>query len=84
MRKKIYYVLLLISILGIPFFLFGIVNTMVSLKYETENPNECISLVSGQDLCLTIRILQSLVIICILFTILLLVLKRLILKQSHL
>lgn len=84
MRKKIYYLLLLLSILGIPFFLFGIVNTMVSLKYETENPNECISLVSGQDLCLTIRILQSLVIICILFTILLLVLKRRISKQSHL
>lgn len=84
MRKKIYYLLLLLSILGIPFFLFGIVNTMVSLKYETENPNEYISLVSGQDLCLTIRILQSLVIICILFTILLLVLKRRTSKQSHL
>lgn len=47
-------------------------------------PNDCISLVSGQDLCLTIKILQSLVIICILLTILLLALKSRILKPSHL
>lgn len=82
-EKIIYNTLLSISILGIPFFSFGILNTMVSLKYETENPDDCISLVSGQDLCLTITILQSLVLICIVCTLLSLVFKKQLLKQSH-
>jgi hypothetical protein len=82
LRKIIYYTLLSISILGIPFFLFGNVNTMVSLKYETENPGDCISLVSGQDLYLTITILQGLILLCMVCIVLLLVFKKRILKQS--
>ncbi|WP_345224934.1 hypothetical protein [Hymenobacter koreensis] len=33
---------------------FGILNTMVSLKYETQNPGQCISDVTGRDLCATL------------------------------
>lgn len=34
---------------------FGIINTMVSLKYETEAPGQCISSVSGDDLCVALQ-----------------------------
>lgn len=30
---------------------FGIINTAVSLKYETHDPGQCISDVTGTDLC---------------------------------
>jgi hypothetical protein len=75
--KKIFYLsLLTISILGIPLCIFGIVNTGVSLKYETNNPNDCISLVTGQDLCLIIKTLQGLFIICILIAAMLLFFRK--------
>ena len=32
-------------------FAFGVVNSMVSLKYETNSPDECISTVTGANLC---------------------------------
>lgn len=53
---------------------------MVSLKYETENPTDCISLVTGQDLCMTVQILKTLVIVCIVTIILLLVFRKRILS----
>ena len=56
---------------------------MVSLKYETKNPGDCISLVSGLDLCLTITILQGLILLCMVCIVLLFVFKKRILKQSH-
>ena len=31
---------------------FAVVNTMVSMKYETETGDGCISMVSGDNLCL--------------------------------
>lgn len=34
---------------------FGIINTRVSLKYETENPGQCLSSVSGDDLCAALQ-----------------------------
>lgn len=34
---------------------FGIINTMVSFKYETEAPGQCVSSVSGNDLCATLQ-----------------------------
>ena len=63
-RKLLYFLLLIISITGILVCPYGILNTMVSLKYETENPGDCISIVSGVNLCLTIRILQVAFVIC--------------------
>ncbi len=82
MRKVIYYTSVIILILAIPLFTFGIINTMVSLKYETANDlTDCISLVSGQDLCLTIRIFQGLILACISGIVALLYFRKRILKR---
>ena len=81
MRKVVYYIVICIFIIGIPFFAFGIVNTMVSVKYETADMGDCISYVSGADLCLTIKIFKGLIAICIIGLITLLFLKKKILKQ---
>ncbi len=53
---------------------------MVSLKFETENPNDCISLVTGQDLCLSVQIMEFLIAVFILIIIGLLVYKNRLLK----
>ncbi len=58
MRKIVYFLLITISILGTLVLPYGIVNTMVSLKYETENIEDCVSNVSGENLCNTIRNLK--------------------------
>jgi hypothetical protein len=57
-RKCVYFLLVTISVLGILISPFGIINIMVSLKYETENIQDCISNVSGENLCNTIRNLK--------------------------
>ena len=81
-KKIIFYFLIGFSILGIPVFVFGIINTMVSLKYETENPTDCISLITGQDLCLTIQILKALTVVCVVTIVLLLVFRKRILNTN--
>lgn len=50
MKKILYIIGLTISFLAIPFFYFMVINTGVSLKYETEY-GECISYNTGIDLC---------------------------------
>jgi hypothetical protein len=50
--KKISLILIVVSLIIIPLSGLSIINTAVSLKYETENPSDCISLTSGQNLCL--------------------------------
>ena len=75
-RKIIFFILIWFFVLGIPIFTFGILNTMVSLKYETENPTDCISFVTGQDLCLTIQVLKSLIITSVITIILLAVFRK--------
>jgi len=42
----------LIVLFGFLLSSFAVVNTMVSIKYETETGDGCISLVSGDNLCL--------------------------------
>jgi hypothetical protein len=37
---------------------FGIVNTLVSLQYETNGPGECISQVTGYNLCQQLQLSQ--------------------------
>ncbi len=54
---------------------------MISLKYETEELADCISLVSGIDLCKAIRIFHTLAILCGLIFIALLIYKKQILKK---
>jgi hypothetical protein len=57
-RFFLYYLSITLSISGLILCPYAIFNTMVSLKYETENQNDCISLVNGQNLCYTIKFFQ--------------------------
>lgn len=82
-RKAFFYLLLIISITGLFIFPYGIINTMVSLKYETENITDCISLVSGENLCITIRNLKISFIICLIVLIFLLYFKKRILEPKR-
>ena len=81
MRKIFFYVLISIFALGLLFFAFEILNMSVSLKYETNNSNDCISSISGADLCLTIKVFKWLSGICLIGLISLLFLKDRIFKQ---
>jgi hypothetical protein len=75
MRKLIYKLLLTISIIGIPLFFYGILNTMISIKYETNDTGDCIG-IHGQDLCLTIAVFKWLIVACIISIILLLTFRK--------
>ena len=76
LKRTIFHVLLGLSIIGIPIFAFGILNTSVSLKYETNNLTDCISLVSGDDLCHEIKVFKGLLIACILAIFLLTIFRK--------
>jgi len=71
---------MILLIIGIPLFEFMAFNSMVSLKYETNELTDCISLVSGIDLCKAIRTFHVLAIICGVTFIGLLIFKKRILK----
>jgi hypothetical protein len=81
MRRIFYFTLLGLSILGIPLFAFGIINTGVSFKYETDDRTGCFSLVTGKDLCLTIKVMQASLVICVLTMAILLGFRKKIFKQ---
>ncbi|REC46298.1 hypothetical protein DRF67_15025 [Chryseobacterium pennipullorum] len=46
---------MIVLIVLIPIFYFGIINTQVSLKYETSNPGDCISNITNRNLCQDIK-----------------------------
>ena len=68
-------------LIGIPLFEFFAFNSMVSLKYETHELTDCISLVSGIDLCKTIKMFHFLAILCGLTFIGLLIYRKRIFKN---
>ena len=68
--------------IGIPLFEFMAYNLMISLKYETKELTDCISLISGINLCKSIRIFHILAIFCGLTFIGLLIFRKRILKQK--
>ncbi|HRO43279.1 MAG TPA: hypothetical protein PL009_10630, partial [Flavipsychrobacter sp.] len=52
--------MIITSILIIPIYVLGLLNTGVSLQYETDSPTtDCISLVSGRNLCLQKKMFQG-------------------------
>jgi hypothetical protein len=81
MNKIVYYTLLIASLIAIPFFLYALLNTMVSLQYEIEGPNNCISGVSGQDLCFMFKLYAELVIFSFLGFVGLLVFRKKLIRQ---
>jgi hypothetical protein len=74
--------ILILLFLGIPLFEFMVLNSKVSLKYETNELNECLSEISGIDLCQAIRNFHILAIICGLTFIVLLIFRRKIIKSK--
>ena len=68
MRRTVYNTIISVLILVILVSVFGVINTQISLKYETGNPKDCISLVTGRDLCLLIKSLKIIIIVCLILT----------------
>lgn len=54
---------------------------MVSLKYETDKASDCISVISGDNLCESIKNMKVYFIISVILTAILIIFKRRILMQ---
>lgn len=80
MKGKYFNKLILGLIILIPIFCLGIFNSNVSLQYETNNPSDCISQISGKNLCQDIEQGKILIIIDVIILILLMVFRKKIIK----
>ncbi|MNK33691.1 hypothetical protein D3C87_521840 [compost metagenome] len=65
MKKSVYQTIISLLILVIVMSVFAVVNIQVSLKYETENLEDCISLVSGRNLCQELLVSKIIIVICL-------------------
>ncbi|WP_207420069.1 hypothetical protein [Desertivirga brevis] len=83
MRLKIYKIIFWVSLGGIPVLNFGIINAMVSLKYETDATTECISKVNGQNLCQSIQTYKDLNGVCIFIIALLAIFRKRLLTEGN-
>jgi len=81
MKKTVFYILISILAISIPVMIFGIINTMVSIKYETENLGDCISTVSGIDLCSVINRFEIIIGINVILIIGLLIFRKKLIKK---
>lgn len=59
MKKRNYYILLFISLAVILGCFYGMLSLAMAKKFELNDPSDCISLATGQDLCLWENILQG-------------------------
>ena len=82
MKAKYFRFLIIFLVILIPIFIFGIINTMVGQTYEIQNPNECISIVTGIDLCKAIRNLKIYIAVDIILIIILFIFKNRIVKKN--
>jgi hypothetical protein len=64
LSKKHLVITLIALLIGVLFFEFQAVNSMVSLRYETDGPDDCISVITGIDLCLSVKTFHFLAILC--------------------
>jgi len=76
LKNKYFKILIIVLIILIPIFCFGIFNSKVSLQYETNNPGDCISQISGRNLCQDIEQGQVLIIIDIVTIVLLMLFRK--------
>lgn len=65
MKKSVYQTIISLLILVIVMSVFAVVNIQVSLKYETVNMKDCISLVSGRNLCQDLLVSKIIIVICL-------------------
>ena len=82
LKKKHFYFVIIILIILIPIFYFGIINTMVSLKYETDSPTDYISKVTGDNLDDSISNLKTLIYSDISIIIILIIFRKKIIKSG--
>lgn len=68
MKKSVYQTIISVLILVIVLSVFAVVNIQVSLKYETENMKDCVSKITGKDLCEYMKMLKIIVIACLILT----------------
>lgn len=79
MGKRTYIIILFSNFILLVLSAFAIINSMVSLKYEVDKSNDCISMITGSDLCFQKVIFQYIFIfsiIAILFSLYQVVLKK--------
>ena len=81
MKSKYFNRLILGLIILIPIFYFGIFNSKVSLQYETNNPGDCISQISGRNLCQEIEQMKILITIDIIVIVLLMLFRKKIIRD---
>ncbi|REC65463.1 hypothetical protein DRF59_16055 [Chryseobacterium flavum] len=67
-------------IILIPIFYFGIINTQVSLKYETSILGDCVSQITGRNLCKDIERGKVLIVIDIIVIVLLMLFRKKIIR----
>ncbi|MDH0675092.1 hypothetical protein HXZ62_05490 [Empedobacter falsenii] len=79
--KRYYNIILAIIILIIPVVFYMIINTMVSIKYETDGVDTCISTITGKNLCSQIDQLKVTIYIDMIVMIFWLALRNLIVKK---
>ncbi|TDX82785.1 hypothetical protein [Epilithonimonas xixisoli] len=65
MKKSVYQTIISLLILVIVMSVFAVVNIQVSLTYETENMKDCISLISGRNLCQELLVSKIIIVICL-------------------
>ncbi len=83
MKRKFYFAFLLILIISVLLNAVGIVNAMMSLKYETDSAGDCISIVSGRDLCAAIFNMKVMIAVAAVLIYLLLYFQNKILKTQN-
>lgn len=81
LTKRFYNITLALLILVIPIVFYLIINTMVSIKYETDGVETCISSVTGKNLCSLIDQQKVAIYIDMIIIIFWLALKNLIVKK---
>ena len=82
MTAKYFKILIIVLVILVPIFIFGIINTMVSQKYEIESSDECISAVTGTNLCKAIRDMKIYIVVDIIMIVFLLIFKNGIIKKN--
>ena len=82
MKVKHYTFLIISLIILALIFGFGIINTMVSLKYETNFDKECVSTISGDNLCNSLRNIKYLFYIDLIAIFILLLFQGKIIKKT--
>lgn len=72
---------MIVLIVLIPIFYFGIINTQVSLKYETSNLGDCISNITNRNLCQDIKQNKILIVTDLVLVTVLLMFRRKIIRD---